>query len=102
MAEKKPAENDAPEEPDFEAGLTSEQIMNMNFETTEDPETAGMTIDQIIERASGGMRDGDQGEGTYRVGDIMMTKEDYEAQFGQQPKEGEKQKPGVKGEKKAD
>merc|ERR1711915_1057293 len=61
MAEKKPAENDAPEEPDFEAGLTSEQIMNMNF----------------------------------------VTKEDYEEQFGEHPKEGEKQKPAAKGEKKA-
>ena len=64
-------------------GLTSEEIMNLpDMPDEEDEETAGMTIDQITERANqmGGGGEGSQplADGTYLVGDIAMTKEQYE------------------------
>jgi len=64
-------------------GLTSEEIMNLpDMPDEEDEETAGMNIDQIIEKANqmGGGGEGSQplADGTYLVGDIAMTKEQYE------------------------
>lgn len=92
MAEKPKAEkpkevaSDEPEvdEEGYERGLTSEEIMNLpDMPDQEDEETAGMTIDEIIERANhmgrGNHAEVENPDGPYIVqGDIAMTKEQYE------------------------
>jgi len=86
MAEKPKEQPVEEEEEGYVRGLTSEEIMNLPDLPDEDDETAGMTIDEIIERANqrsramegdGGVHESD--DGTYIVqGDIAMTKEQYE------------------------
>jgi len=84
MAEAK-KEGQVPEEEDgqYIKGLTAEEIMNLpDISDDEDEETAGMTMDEIIERANqmGQGRSADAGgDAPYIVqGDIAMTKEQYE------------------------
>jgi len=95
MAEKPKEEPVEEEEEGFVRGLTSDEIMNLPDLPDEDDETAGMTIDEIIERANqrsrategAGVRESE--DGTYIVqGDIAMTKEQYEEHMA----EWEKQK----------
>jgi len=80
-------------EGDYVRGLTSEEIMNLpDMPDEEDPETAGMTIDQIIERANQ-MGRGSHGhtqnpDEPYIVqGDIAMTKEQYEEHMAEWKKQ---------------
>jgi len=96
MAEKPKGAEAEPEldEEGYVRGLTSEEIMNLPpLEDDEDEETAGMTIDEIIERANqrGNANQSEEGniDGPYIVqGDIAMTKEEYEEHMA----EWEKQK----------
>merc|ERR1712126_41010 len=85
MAEKPQDEHVPEEEEGYVKGLTAEEIMNLPaMPDDEDDETRDMTIDEIIERANQGCRQGpeechEEEGGPYIVqGDIAMTKEQYE------------------------